>query len=85
MRAIYEKYAEELDALKASGNLRILPSGLHEGRWILSGGQRMLNLSSNDYLGLASDTALMKEFREWLRDTGKQLPLSLWCSAAATI
>ena len=76
MRAIYEKYAEELDALKASGNLRILPSGLHEGRWILSGGQRMLNLSSNDYLGLASDTALMKEFREWLRDTGKQLPLS---------
>ena len=76
MRAIYEKYAEELDALKASGNLRTLPSGLHEGRWILSGGQRMLNLSSNDYLGLASDTALMKEFREWLRDTGKQLPLS---------
>ena len=76
MRAIYEKYAEELDALKASGNLRTLSSGLHEGRWILSGGQRMLNLSSNDYLGLASDTALMKEFREWLRDTGKQLPLS---------
>ena len=50
MRAIYEKYAEELDALKASGNLRTLPSGLHEGRWILSGGQRMLNLSTNDYL-----------------------------------
>ena len=76
MRAIYEKYAEELDDLKASGNLRTLPSGLHEGRWILSGGQRMLNLSSNDYLGLASDTALIKEFREWLRDTGRQLPLS---------
>ena len=36
MRAIYEKYAEELDALKVSGNLRELPSGQHDGKWIIS-------------------------------------------------
>ena len=35
MRAIYEKYAEELDALKVSGNLRELPSGQHDGKWIM--------------------------------------------------
>ena len=55
-------YQEELKKLKEAGNLRTLPEVIHNGKWVLSGEQRMLNLSSNDYLGLATDTALRDEF-----------------------
>ncbi|WP_444354204.1 8-amino-7-oxononanoate synthase [Phocaeicola coprophilus] len=55
-------YQEELKKLKEAGNLRTLPEVIHDGKWVLSGEQRMLNLSSNDYLGLATDTALRDEF-----------------------
>ena len=55
-------YQEELKILKEAGNLRTLPEVIHDGKWVLSGEQRMLNLSSNDYLGLATDTALRDEF-----------------------
>ena len=57
-------YQEELKKLKEAGNLRTLPEVIHDGKWVLSGEQRMLNLSSNDYLGLATDTALRDEFLE---------------------
>ena len=76
MRAIYEKYAEELDALKVSGNLRELPSGQHDGKWIISSGNRLLNLSSNDYLGLASNMELLHEFHDRVQSSGEQLPMS---------
>lgn len=55
-------YQEELKRLKENGNLRTLPEIVHDGKWVISQGQRMLNLSSNDYLGLATDTALRDEF-----------------------
>lgn len=57
-------YQEELKRLKENGNLRTLPEIVHDGKWVISQGQRMLNLSSNDYLGLATDTALRDEFLE---------------------
>jgi 8-amino-7-oxononanoate synthase len=53
---------DELAALSASGNLRRLPEGRHEGRYIQVDGCRMLNLSSNDYLGLAAERGLRQEF-----------------------
>ncbi len=59
---IYAPYADELRRLDATGSLRVLPDGEQEGKWITDGGYRMLNLSSNDYLGLAEDTALRDEF-----------------------
>lgn len=55
---------EELHTLEAKSNLRRLPHLVHDGRDMIDHGQHMLNLSSNDYLGLASDTGLRKAFLE---------------------
>lgn len=53
---------QELQTLKEKKNYRSLPPLIHEGRDVLLNGQRMLNLSSNDYLGLANDISLREEF-----------------------
>ena len=68
------RYQEELDALAASGNLRRLPKIDHLDKWIVSDGERMLNLSSNDYLGLAERSDWKAEFLE--TDEGRQSLLS---------
>ncbi len=62
MTDTYDYYRETLEGLDEQGNLRRLPSVEHSGQQIKVAGQIMLNLSSNDYLGLASDTALQQEF-----------------------
>lgn len=53
---------EELLRLEDQSNLRILPDILHHDRDIVVGDTTMLNLSSNDYLGLATDIKLREEF-----------------------
>lgn len=53
---------QELQLLEEHSNLRRLPRMVHDGRDVIVNGKRMLNLSSNDYLGLASDRALREEF-----------------------
>ena len=61
-------YSRTLDALEEAGNLRTLSQAEHQGKWIWKDGKRMLNLSSNDYLGLAADTALRDEFMRTLSE-----------------
>ena len=56
------RFFEELKLLKEQNNLRILPTLIHQGKEVIINGQRMLNLSSNDYLGLANDTVLLNAF-----------------------
>ena len=78
-RAVYGSYAAELERLEATGSLRALPQAESRGRWIIRDGRRMLNLSSNDYLGLASERSLAEEFADCLHSTssgGGWLPLS---------
>lgn len=61
-----EQMQQELQDLRAKSNLRSLPGIVHDGREVIVNGRRMLNLSSNDYLGLASDLDLRREFLETL-------------------
>lgn len=59
---IYKIYEEELGRLYECGNLRSLPQAEHSGKYISVNGNTMLNLSSNDYLGLNSDESLVRQF-----------------------
>lgn len=61
-----EHMKQELLELEKHSNLRRLPQMIHDGRDVVVGGQRMLNLSSNDYLGLAADRELREEFLQTL-------------------
>ena len=61
-------FQQELEQLEACGNLRVLPETCSDGKWIEAGGRRMLNLSSNDYLGLASDKVLREEFLRTVKE-----------------
>lgn len=58
----YDYMRQALDQLEQQGNLRRLPILKHDGRYIVTDSHRMLNLSSNDYLGLAADTDLRSKF-----------------------
>ena len=60
--SMYERMQQELQLLESTGNLRVLPQIEHHGTEVIVKGERMLNLSSNDYLGLACREDLRTEF-----------------------
>lgn len=60
---------QELLALKEQNNLRSLPQVAHVGKTVEANGRQMLDLSSNDYLGLAADISLREEFLQTLTPT----------------
>ena len=57
-----EKFDKQLAELQAKGSYRQLSPLRHDGKDVFVDGKRMLNLSSNDYLGLASDQSLREQF-----------------------
>lgn len=57
-----EHFSQQLDVLKQQGNLRQFRSNVQQGRYIRLDQHQMLNLASNDYLGLASDLTLREQF-----------------------
>ena len=59
---LLNNYVAKLDELKQQGNLRQFTTNIQDGRNIQINQQSMLNLSSNDYLGLASNLHLREQF-----------------------
>lgn len=57
---------QELETLKEKKNFRSLPQLIHDKGEVVVNGQRMLNLSSNDYLGLADNLSLRNDFLKTL-------------------
>lgn len=66
-------YSNILSQLEQSGNLRQLRNTRSEGKYIFHEGMRYLNLSSNDYLGIACDEKLQREFVATLANTAEFL------------
>ncbi|MPW43718.1 8-amino-7-oxononanoate synthase [Acinetobacter guerrae] len=60
--ALLDHYQQQLDQLKQTGNLRQFTANEQQGAYIKIAGRNMLNLSSNDYLGLAANVQLREEF-----------------------
>lgn len=58
----FDNWEKELTLLENKNNLRRLPVVRHSGREVEVNGNVMLNLSSNDYLGLAVHMPLRTEF-----------------------
>ncbi len=60
--SLESRLREELEQISESGNLRKFTHYDHQGKYIMVNNQRMLNLSSNDYLGIASDSDIKESF-----------------------
>ncbi|MFD1807001.1 8-amino-7-oxononanoate synthase [Pasteurella oralis] len=69
--AIYNHFSQQLAGLREQNQFRQLPQLTHQGRFIHKDGKTMLNMSSNDYLGLANNAALRQAFLNQYQD---QLP-----------
>jgi len=64
-----ERIQQELDGLRQLDRYRVLPDiTARHGTHIAVGGQPLLNLSSNDYLGLGDDRELLVGYAEELKE-----------------
>lgn len=67
---LLDDYANQLKKLKEQHNYRAIKLIKQDGKYIDNQAYKMLNLASNDYLGLASDEPLRAYFEQYIA-TGK--------------
>lgn len=60
--SIIEQLRDTLTHLKSQQQYRHLPNLEHRGRYVVHNGHTLLNIASNDYLGLGSNSEMQAEF-----------------------
>ena len=55
-------YEEKLEELKKESNFRYLKDFVQEGKFLVLNNSKLLNLSSNDYLGISIDENIKDNF-----------------------
>ena len=63
-----DAFKQLLEQLSAKNQYRSIPDLVHQGRYIMRENRKMLNMSSNDYLGLASNENLRQSFLQQYAD-----------------
>ena len=63
-----DAFKQQLEQLSAQNQYRSIPDLVHQGRYIMRQNCKMLNMSSNDYLGLASNENLRQSFLQQYGD-----------------
>ena len=63
-----DAFKQQLEKLSAQNQYRSIPDLVHQGRYITRENRKMLNMSSNDYLGLASNENLCQSFLQQYGD-----------------
>ena len=67
---IYQLFKNELEKIKSENSYRFLKTiQARDGKYVTHQNKKFLNLSSNDYLGFASDKKLHNEFYRRLNDS----------------
>ena len=61
-------FKQQLEKLSTQKQYRSIPDLVHQGRYIMRENRKMLNMSSNDYLGLASNENLRQSFLQQYGD-----------------
>ncbi|MDM1246517.1 8-amino-7-oxononanoate synthase [Acinetobacter sp. R933-2] len=74
--SLLDHFANHLDDLKQQGNLRQFTSNIQQDRYITIHDKKMLNLASNDYLGLASNIQLREQFFDETPNTARWMSSS---------
>ena len=77
---ITDRLQVALEDLKANQQYRQLPNLQHDGQYVMSEGKALLNIASNDYLGLGGDIELQTEFLNQI----EQLPIAQTPKMSAT-
>lgn len=77
---ITDRLQVALEDLKANQQYRQLPNLQHKGQYVMSEGKALLNIASNDYLGLGGDIELQTEFLNQI----EQLPTAQIPKMSAT-